>query len=153
MESVNDALPDAQLLYVDVITDQYKDIIQYLTSQEFPAGFSTAKKRNLIEQCAPFTMLGSVLYRLGKDGILRRCIFESEVDNILEGCHSDVCGGHFAGDSTARKVLLAGFWWPTLFKDAHKFVRRCDPCQRVGKPIPSSAMPLIPILAQTPFEK
>jgi hypothetical protein len=153
MEPVNDALPDAQLFNVDVITDQYKDIIQYLTSQEFPAGFSTAKKRNLIEQCAPFTMLGSVLYRLGKDGILRRCIFESEVDNILEGCHSDVCGGHFAGDSTARKVLLAGFWWPTLFKDAHKFVRRCDPCQRVGKPIPSSAMPLIPILAQAPFEK
>jgi hypothetical protein len=152
-ESVNDALPDAQLFSVDVITNQYKDIIQYLTSQEFPPEFSTSRKRNLIEQCAPFTMLGSVLYKLGKDGVLRRCIFESEVENILQGCHADVCGGHFAGDSTARKVLLAGFWWPSLFKDAHRFVRRCDPCQRVGKPIPSSAMPLVPILAQKPFEK
>ncbi len=40
-----------------------------------------------------------------------------------------------------------------MFKDAHKFVRHCDPCQRIGKPIPSSAMPLVPILAQAPFEK
>ena len=152
-EPVNDALPDSQLFVVDVITDQYSEIIQYLTNQEFPTEFRAAEKRKLIEQCAPFSMIGSVLYKLGKDGVLRRCIFDSEVDSILEGCHSDVCGGHFAGDSTARKVLMAGFWWPTLFRDAHKFARRCDPCQRVGKPTPSSAMPLIPILAQAPFEK
>ena len=40
-----------------------------------------------------------------------------------------------------------------MFKDAHEYVKRCDPCQRTGKPILSSAMPLIPILAQAPFEK
>lgn len=73
--------------------------------------------------------------------------FDNEVDSILQGCHLDVCGGHFARDSTAGKVLLAGFWWPTLFKVAHKFVRCCDPCQRVGKPLLSLAIPLVPILA------
>ena len=152
-EPVDDMLPDAHLFVIDVITDQYKEIIQYLTNQEILTEFTAARKRNFIEQCAPFTMIGSVLYKQGRDGVMRRCIFESEVASILEGCHLDVCGGHFARDSTARKVLLAGFWWLTLFIDAHQFVRRCDPCQRVGKPIPSSAMPLIPILAQAPFEK
>jgi transposase InsO family protein len=72
---------------------------------------------------------------------------------ILEGCHKDCCGGHFAGDSTARKALISGYSWPNLFKDAHRYTRHCDPCQRVGRPTSSSAMPLVPILAQAPFEK
>jgi transposase InsO family protein len=72
---------------------------------------------------------------------------------VLEGCHSDPCRGHFAGDVTARKALLAGYWWPTMFKDAHQYARRCDPCQRTSKPTPSTAMPLVPLMALAPFEK
>ena len=64
-----------------------------------------------------------------------------------------MCGGHFAGLVTAQKALQSGYWWPTLFIDANQYAKRCDPCQRVGKPTPSSVMPLIPILAQNPFEK
>ncbi|XP_073394981.1 uncharacterized protein [Physcomitrium patens] len=63
------------------------------------------------------------------------------------------CGGHFAGDAMARKALLAGYWWPTMFADGHQYVRHCDPCQRIGRPTVTSAMPLVPILAQTPFKK
>jgi hypothetical protein len=33
---------------------------------------------------------------------------------ILQGGHSDLAGGHFAGNVTARKVLQAGYWWPIL---------------------------------------
>ena len=40
----------------------------------------------------------------------------------------DNCGGHFAGDSTARRALMVGYWWPTMFSDAHQFVQRCDAC-------------------------
>ena len=94
-----------------------------------------------------------MLYKLGKDGVQRRCINPNEVQAILEGCHIDPCGGHFAGEATARKALLADYWWPSLFKDAHEFTKRCDPCQRVGKPTPTMAMPLIPLLALAPFEK
>jgi hypothetical protein len=72
---------------------------------------------------------------------------------ILKGCHNDCCGGHFADFVTAQKMLQFGYWWPTLFKDAALYAKKCDPCQRVGKPVPSSAMPLHPILAQVSFEK
>ena len=75
------------------------------------------------------------------------------MDTILEGCHLDSCGGHFAGDSTARKALMASYWWPSMFSDAHQFVQCCDACQRIGRPTGSFAMPLVPILAQAPFEK
>lgn len=72
---------------------------------------------------------------------------------VLKGCHDEICGGHFAGWATAQKALRTGYWWPTLFSDATLYVWKCDPCQRVGKPTPSKAMPLTPILAQIPFEK
>jgi transposase InsO family protein len=98
-------------------------------------------------------LISGILYKQGKDGILRRCINPSEIPSILKGCHGDSCGGHFAGFVTAHKALQSSYWWPTLFKDAALYAKKCDPCQRVGKPISSSAMPLHPILAQVPFEK
>ena len=152
-EPIDDNLPDAALFAVDIISPEYREVIQYLTTQTIPLHFTDKLKRRLILKSAPYTMIGDALYKQGKDGVLRRCIFQSEVSAILAGCHSDYCGGHFAGDSTARKALLSGYWWPTMFSDAHQYVRRCDPCQRTGRPTPSMAMPLIPILAQAPFEK
>ena len=52
--------------------------------------------------------------------------------SILNHCHTLSCGGHFGGQRTTKKVLQSGFYWPSLFKDAHKFVSTCDKCQRMG---------------------
>ena len=52
--------------------------------------------------------------------------------NILNHCHTFPCWGHFGGQTTATKVLQLGFYWPSLFKDAHLFVSTCDKCQRSG---------------------
>ena len=54
---------------------------------------------------------------------------------------------------TAQKALQSGYWWPTLFTDAARYVKKCDPCQRVGKLPTSKAMPLNLILVQVLFEK
>src|SRR3954462_8497158 len=66
------------------------------------------------------------------DGITRRCVPEFEQQEIFRKCHSSAYGGHHAGDRTAQKVLQSGFYWPTLFKDARKFILSCDECQRIG---------------------
>ena len=150
---IDDNLPDAALFAVEVISADYSEIIQYLTFQTFPLDYDEKLKRRLILKSGPYTMIAGTLYKQGKDGVLRRCVFASEVQTILEGCHLDSCGGHFAGDTTAWKAMMAGYWWPTMFSDAHQYVRRCDPCQRTGRPTSTSAMPLNPILAQAPFEK
>ena len=60
-------------------------------------------KSQLVHKSAPYTLIGGVLYKKGRDEILRRCIFQSEVDTILEDFHLDSCDGHFAGDNIARK--------------------------------------------------
>ena len=57
-----------------------------------------------------------------------------------EGCVVDI--RHHAGDRTTHKVLQSGFYWPTLFKDAHKFVSSCDECQRLGNIDKRQEMPM-----------
>ncbi|GJT33435.1 reverse transcriptase domain-containing protein [Tanacetum coccineum] len=41
-------------------------------------------------------------------------------------------GGHHGANATARKVFECGFFWPTVYKDAHEFVKVCDACQTAG---------------------
>ena len=44
-------------------------------------------------------------------------------------CHSSMCEGHFAAHKTAYKILLIGFYWPSIFNDAHRFYTKCLKCQ------------------------
>ena len=67
-------------------------------------------------------------------------------------CHSESYGGHHAGDRTAHKVLQSGFYWPTLFKDARKFVLSCDECQRIGNISRRQEMPMNYSLVIEPFD-
>ena len=42
---------------------------------------------------------------------------------VLIDLHDEPVGGNFSKDTTAHKILRAGYYWPTLFKDAHAHVR------------------------------
>ncbi|GJT42798.1 reverse transcriptase domain-containing protein [Tanacetum coccineum] len=67
------------------------------------------------------------------DQVIRRCVHGKEALDILEACHNGPTGGHHGANLTAKKVFDAGFFWPTIYKDAHEFVKNCDSCQRQGK--------------------
>ncbi|RVW74371.1 Retrovirus-related Pol polyprotein from transposon 297 [Vitis vinifera] len=54
-----------------------------------------------------------------RKSIIRKCVPEEEQQGILSHCHENACGGHFASQKTAMKVLQSGFTWPSLFKDSH----------------------------------
>ncbi|GKB37057.1 reverse transcriptase domain-containing protein [Tanacetum coccineum] len=50
-------------------------------------------------------------------------------------------GGHYGANYTAKKVFDSGFYWPTIYRDAHDLVTRCDTCQRQGKISQRDEMP------------
>ena len=50
------------------------------------------------------------------------------------------------------KVLQSGFYWPSLFKDAHSMCRECDKYQRLGKISRHHMMPLNSILVVKLFD-
>nr|GEX56863.1 reverse transcriptase domain-containing protein [Tanacetum cinerariifolium] len=68
-----------------------------------------------------------------KDQIIRRCVHDQEAFDILKACHEGPTGGHHGANFTAKKIFDAGFFWPTIYKDAHDLVKSCDSCQRQGK--------------------
>ena len=71
----------------------------------------------------------------------------------FKACHDELCGGHFADKRTAYKILNLGHYWPSIFKDAKKYVRSCDTCQWMGRLVRSDEMPLQPQILIEPFEK
>ncbi|GJV29088.1 reverse transcriptase domain-containing protein [Tanacetum coccineum] len=58
-----------------------------------------------------------------------------------EHCHSGPTGGHHSASVTAKKVYESGFYWPSIFKDANEYVRRCDARQRSGNISSRNEMP------------
>nr|GFA90129.1 reverse transcriptase domain-containing protein [Tanacetum cinerariifolium] len=61
--------------------------------------------------------------------------------DILNACHSGPTGGHYGANYTAKKVFGSGFYWPSIYKDAFKLVKRYDSCQRQGKVLQKDEMP------------
>ncbi|GJW29104.1 reverse transcriptase domain-containing protein [Tanacetum coccineum] len=77
----------------------------------------------------------------GNYQVIRRCVSGQEAFDILKACHSGPTGGHYGANYTAKKIFDSGFYWPTIYKDAHDFVTRCDICQRQGKISQRDEMP------------
>jgi hypothetical protein len=68
------------------------------------------------------------------DGLVLRCVDEDESQTLLIELHVGFCGGHYATRTIMHKILRAGYYWPTLYADIHRFVRSRQPCQRfVGR--------------------
>ncbi|GJR19587.1 reverse transcriptase domain-containing protein [Tanacetum coccineum] len=53
----------------------------------------------------------------------------------------DPPGGQYGANYTAKRFFDSGFYWPTIYKDAHDFVTQCDICQRQGKISQRDEMP------------
>ena len=76
-----------------------------------------------------------------------------EANVVLNDCHGGACGGHLSGISIAQKILRAGYFWPSIFKDCIEVVKRCHPCQVFSHNMHSKPAPLHPIITVGPFTK
>ncbi|GJY92996.1 reverse transcriptase domain-containing protein [Tanacetum coccineum] len=73
--------------------------------------------------------------------VIRRCVHGQEAVDILTACHNRPTEGHHGANYTAKKVFDSGFYWPTIYRDAHDMVKSCDSCQRQGKISQKDEMP------------
>eukprot|EP00253_Pinus_taeda_P007233 PITA_07233 len=150
--TVDDQMPDEHLFAISVLSSWFADIANYLVSAQFPPHLSSKEKSRTVRKNAPFTWIGGNLFKLGPNKILRSCVREEEVFDILLTCHNGPCGGHFVAKRTAFKILQAGYYWPTLHQDVRRYINQCDRCKRMGKPTPRDEMPLQPQVTLEPFE-
>ena len=54
---------------------------------------------------------------------------------------------------TTQKILHAGYFWPSIFKDCHEVVKKFPPYQHFYQKKRTDLAPLHPIIAVGPFSK
>ncbi|GJS70672.1 reverse transcriptase domain-containing protein [Tanacetum coccineum] len=102
---------------------------------------STQQKRKFFKEVKHYFWEDPFLFKICADQVIRRCVFGKEAHDILMACHDGPTGGHHGANYTARKVFDSGFFWPTIYKDAHELVKNCNSCQRQGKISQRDEMP------------
>ncbi|KAK8957227.1 hypothetical protein KSP39_PZI000978 [Platanthera zijinensis] len=145
-EDIDDTFPEERLLAMHKVitlpTPWFADFANFLVARFLPNGFSYQEKKKFFSDLKNYFWEDPFLFRVCADQVVRRCVSHEEGAEILKHCHEGPAGGHYKANRTARKVLEAGFYWPSIFKDAHAHVSRCEQCQRSGNISRRDEMPL-----------
>ncbi|GJR71874.1 reverse transcriptase domain-containing protein [Tanacetum coccineum] len=126
---------------LDASTPWFADIANYHAGNFVIKGMSTQQKRKFFKDVKHYFWEDPFLFKICADQVIRRCVFGKEAHDILMACHDGPTGGHHGANYTARKVFDSGFFWPTIYKDAHELVKNCNSCQRQGKVSQRDEMP------------
>nr|GFA03812.1 reverse transcriptase domain-containing protein [Tanacetum cinerariifolium] len=111
----------------------FVDFANYQAGNFIVKGMSSQQKNKFFKDVKHYFWDDPFLFKICANQVIRRCMHDKEALDILEAFHNRPTGGHHGANLTAKKVLDAGFFWPTIYKDAYEFVKNGDSCQRQGK--------------------
>ncbi|GJX73448.1 reverse transcriptase domain-containing protein, partial [Tanacetum coccineum] len=144
-KEINETFPLETLNMVTSHDDQntpwFADIANYHAGNFLVKGMTSQQKKKFFKDVKHYFWDDPFLFKTCADQIIRRCVDGKEALEILEACHSGPTGGHYGANFTAKKVFDAGFFWPTIYKDAYELIKSCDACQRQGKISQRDEMP------------
>ena len=101
---INDEFPEESMLLIEK-APWYAHIENYLATGELPTDCKSQDKKFFFAKIYSYYWEEPFLYKYYADQIIRRCVPEVEQQGIISHYHENACGGHFASQKTARKVL------------------------------------------------
>ena len=136
------SIPKIEVLDVEVEEPNLwtTPIQEYIANRTLPTDKYEARK--LRYKAAQYVIYDGVIYKRGFNRPLLRCVAGIRCEYIMREVHEGICGNHSGGASLAHKILRQGYYWPTLYKDAHAFAKACDSCQRFSNTNKNPAVPL-----------
>ncbi|XP_063948132.1 uncharacterized protein LOC135152219 [Daucus carota subsp. sativus] len=145
------SIPKIEVLDVEVEEyDLWTTPIQgYIANGTLPTDKDEARK--LRYKAAQYVIYDGVLYKSGFNRPLLRCVVGIRCEYIMREVHEGIFGNHSGGASLAHKILRQGYYWPTLYKDAHAFAKARDSCQRFSNTNKNPAVPLKTLTSPWPF--
>ncbi|XP_052481148.1 uncharacterized protein LOC128035446 [Gossypium raimondii] len=99
----------------------FHDILKYIKNQRYPEQANENDKRTLRRMAIGFVLDGDMLYKIGKDQVLLRCVDAVEVRKILKEVHKGICGTHASGFTMARQIMRLGSISPKA-SNGHRFI-------------------------------
>nr|GEX16540.1 reverse transcriptase domain-containing protein [Tanacetum cinerariifolium] len=122
-------------------TPWFDDIANFHAGNFIKKGLTSQQKKKFFKDVKHNFWDDPYLFRIYADQIIRRCVHGQESIDIHKACHEGPTGGHHGANLTAKKVFNVGFFWPTIYRDAHDMIKFCDTCQRQGKISQKDEMP------------
>ena len=96
-------------------------------------------------------LIKDVLYKKGFSRPYLRCLSNEEADYVMREVHKGICINHSETRSLVHKLIRAGYYWPTMLKDAQAYVKAYDKCQRFSNLIRQPSEELSSMTAPWPF--
>ena len=138
-----------QMQEIDVEENWTTPIIAYLQSGSLPDRKDAVRKLKV--RASRFMLIRDVLYKRGFSRPYLRCLSHNEANYVMREVHEGICGNHSEARSLVHKLIRAGYYWPTMLKDAQAYVKACDKCQRFNNFIRQPSEELTPMTALWPF--
>jgi len=93
---VNDDFPDEHLFAMSIDSPWFVDISNYLVTRKTPPHLSTRERWSIVQKSVAYSWIQGDIFYTSPNLIIRRCVKEEEVFDILKSTHDEPCGGHFA---------------------------------------------------------
>ncbi|XP_057730487.1 uncharacterized protein LOC130945809 [Arachis stenosperma] len=106
--------------WLDPVTD-------FLENGKLPDDEKAAKA--LIREAAKYVTIQGQLFKKGLSQLLLKCLHLEQTDYVLREVHEGCCDHHIRGKVLARKLIRAGYYWPSMMVDSKEFVKKCVKCQ------------------------
>jgi len=113
----------------------FADIVNYLVVSVIPPSFSKSERTKLKSEAKYYIWEDPILWHIGSDQVIKRCVPDIEIPYVVEFCHSSPFGGHCGTQRIGRKVLDCGLYWRIIFNDARRVYENCEHCQRAARSI------------------
>ncbi|XP_058758982.1 uncharacterized protein LOC131632216 [Vicia villosa] len=116
--------------------DWRKPLVEYLHN---PTGSTDIKIKY---RALSFVLIENELFKKTAEGILLKCLRESEAYIVVSSVHSGACGAHQAEHKMKWILMRSSVYWPSILKDCNEFAKDCQECQMHGgiQHIPASEL-------------
>ncbi|XP_057755533.1 uncharacterized protein LOC130974689 [Arachis stenosperma] len=126
-------------------------ITNFLEHGKLPSDEKDAAK--LRREAAKYAVIQGQLFRKGLNQPLLKCLRPDQTDYVLREVHEGCCGHHIGGKALARKLIRAGYYWPSLMTDSKEFVKKCVKCQQNANFAKAPASELSLLTTSRPFSQ
>ena len=88
--SIQEMFPDEQLMRVDSIVPWFANYVNYPACKVLPPELSPQQKKIFLHDVKSYLWDDHLLFKMGVNQVIRRCVPDEEIPNIIHHCHSQL---------------------------------------------------------------